>query len=97
MPITPEQAYAKYMHHLEYMNNKYKTNKEDILERNKRYFDANRDAILKRLTEKINCPVCNVCISRVNMHLHKKTDKHKRNMIFNPNDGIRHASIPLNT
>jgi hypothetical protein len=76
MPITPEHAYNNYLKHLEKMNEKYKTNREDILNRNKRYFEANKEDIIRRMTEKIHCPTCNVMISRGNMHLHKKTQKH---------------------
>ena len=81
MPMSQEQAYQKYMNHLQNMNNKYKTNKEEFLERNKRYFNAHKEDIFKRQLAKLLCPDCNISISRVNMSVHKKTDKHKNNVM----------------
>ncbi len=48
----------------------------DKKEYNKVYYQQNKDKHLEYISEKIECEICNVNISRGNMHVHKKTKKH---------------------
>ncbi len=48
----------------------------DKKEYNKVYYEKNKEKQLKYLTEKVNCDICNLSISRTNMNAHKKSKKH---------------------
>jgi hypothetical protein len=48
----------------------------DKKEYNKVYYQQNKDKHLEYISEKVECNICNVSISRGNMHIHKKTKKH---------------------
>lgn len=81
MPITAEDLYNKYIEKLKQNKEKYKDNRDVILARNKNYFENNKNKVMERVLQKVKCPCCDVLVSRGNFHIHRKTDKHQRNLL----------------
>ncbi len=67
----------------------------DKKEYNKIYYEKNKEKHLNYLTEKIECEICNVSVSRTNLSSHKKSNKHIKNQQKIENE--KEAEIKKNT
>ena len=45
---------------------------------NKDYYTQHKGKILSRMNSKVHCPICNTCVSKVNLPRHMRTKKHKK-------------------
>jgi len=55
------------------------------------WYQKNKEIHLKYLTEKLNCEVCNIPISRVNMGKHLRSKSHHKTKL-----ALKQAPIPPN-
>ena len=67
----------KKEYHKEFNKERYKNNKEKILEQTKVYYEDNKEEILEKRKEKIECP-CGSVVRKHSLTRHKKTQKHQK-------------------
>jgi hypothetical protein len=77
IPTRTKKEYRKlYDENNKQKQKEYKQNNiEQISKYHKKWYETNKERILKHQQEKINCPICGSIVSRGNMSLHKKTKK----------------------
>lgn len=63
---------------------------------NQKYYNNNKKDILTKLSEKINCPICNCSVRHQNLVNHQKTYKCKRIYESNNSDKIAVLESKLN-
>ena len=62
----------------EYLKKYQKKNKEYLNKYSKEYYENNKNEILQKQNEKINCEYCNCLSSKINMKKHQRTMKCKK-------------------
>jgi len=78
--LTKKEYYEKNKSYIIEKNKSYKKeyrekNKEKKQLKNKEHYEKNKEALSKKRTEKINCPICNSIVSKGSIARHQKTIK----------------------
>lgn len=47
---------------------------------NKKYYEKNKENLLKIQRVKVGCPICNVMVNKSGINKHNKTKKHQKNV-----------------
>lgn len=58
----------------------YEKNKDAFKEKGKQYYTDNRERVLARMSERVECRVCNITMNQSSMHKHVTTKSHLSNV-----------------
>ena len=78
--------HLKTTKHMQFLNEKHKEKPKNYSEEQKEYkakwFQDNKERILKKQSKKVMCDVCNIELCQYSIHKHNKTTKHLANLFI---------------